>query len=118
MTKKPTPAELKRFEGSLRQALAVLSGDVQNLEKDAFGSGSAPVRTTPEDGEGYMQELSLELLRHDEETVREVIEALDRVEGGTFGRCETCGKWIRKERLKAVPYARNCIACQTEQEKG
>lgn len=117
MTKKPTAAELKRFEDLLRHALAVLNGDVQNLENDAFGNGTVSVDSRTDGGEGYMQELSLELLRRDEEAVREVIEALERVENGEFGRCESCGKWIRKERLKAVPYARNCITCQTEQER-
>lgn len=34
-----------------------------------------------------------------------------------FGLCERCGKPIPKERLEAIPYARYCVACQTEEER-
>ena len=51
-------------------------------------------------------------------TVVEVMDALERLKAATFGRCEHCEKWIRKERLKAMPYARNCIDCQREHENG
>ena len=39
----------------------------------------------------------------------EINDALDRIEQGTFGRCEVCGQEIPRERLKAVPYARYCL---------
>ena len=37
--------------------------------------------------------------------------ALARIEAGTFGKCESCGKGIAKNRLDAVPYARICKRC-------
>jgi RNA polymerase-binding transcription factor DksA len=61
-------------------------------------------------------ELSLELLERDENTVREIMDALERVKDGTYGKCEVCEKWIRKTRLSAVPHARNCIDCQRAAE--
>jgi RNA polymerase-binding transcription factor DksA len=39
--------------------------------------------------------------------------ALAQVEGGTYGRCETCGVEIGAERLAARPFARTCIRCAT-----
>ena len=36
---------------------------------------------------------------------------LGRIDAGTFGTCEECGKRIAKARLAAVPYARRCDRC-------
>lgn len=35
--------------------------------------------------------------------------ALARIDAGTYGRCETCGKPIGEARLEAIPAARFCI---------
>jgi DnaK suppressor protein len=52
--------------------------------------------------------------RLDERTKRE-IEAIDRalvkIETGSYGRCERCGKDIVVARLQAVPVATTCLAC-------
>ncbi|MBS2937335.1 TraR/DksA C4-type zinc finger protein [Nocardioides sp. J2M5] len=37
--------------------------------------------------------------------------ALDRVDAGTYGTCEACGRPIGDTRLDALPAARTCIAC-------
>ena len=37
--------------------------------------------------------------------------ALERVELGTYGLCERCGRPIPDERLEARPFARLCVAC-------
>ncbi|SFP51769.1 transcriptional regulator, TraR/DksA family [Geodermatophilus dictyosporus] len=39
--------------------------------------------------------------------------AVRAVEGGTYGRCESCGGAIAPERLAARPTARTCITCAT-----
>jgi RNA polymerase-binding transcription factor DksA len=41
----------------------------------------------------------------------EVEAALTRVDAGTYGVCETCGRAIAPERLEARPTARTCIVC-------
>lgn len=46
------------------------------------------------------------------ETLREVDAALARVQAGTYGTCETCGKPIGDERLDALPFARQCMDCK------
>ena len=37
--------------------------------------------------------------------------ALERLDAGTFAKCERCGQPIEPERLRAVPYTSNCRAC-------
>ena len=52
-----------------------------------------------------------------ESTMRELLEALDRIEKGTFGCCTACEGWIKKDRLMMVPHARLCIECQRKEEE-
>jgi molecular chaperone DnaK len=46
----------------------------------------------------------------------EVVAALERIEKGTFGRCEDCGADIPEGRLDVVPYTRWCIRCEEKHE--
>lgn len=43
--------------------------------------------------------------------------ALDKIENGEYGICETCGEPIAPKRLEARPVAQFCIDCKTEQEQ-
>ncbi|MGC5039824.1 TraR/DksA family transcriptional regulator [Streptomyces sp. DT190] len=44
--------------------------------------------------------------------LKEIDEALGRVEQGTYGTCLGCRKPIPAERLEILPYTRHCVACQ------
>lgn len=46
-----------------------------------------------------------------EERLKEVSDALTRLENGTFGKCAKCGKEIEKEKLEANPAATTCLSC-------
>ncbi len=43
-------------------------------------------------------------------------QALERIDKGEYGKCENCGKLISDDRLSAVPHARFCIACKTNDD--
>ena len=45
--------------------------------------------------------------------VAEIDAALERVEAGTYGQCEACGKPIPHARLEVVPEATLCVSCKT-----
>lgn len=47
-----------------------------------------------------------------EKKLQEVIDALERMDKGTYGICENCQKEINIERLKANPSAKTCIECK------
>ena len=47
-----------------------------------------------------------------EKKLQETIDALERIEKGTYGICEKCQKEINVERLRANPAARTCIECK------
>lgn len=46
--------------------------------------------------------------------LREVEEALERIEEGAYGDCMDCDEPISTKRLEAIPWARYCISCQEE----
>lgn len=56
--------------------------------------------------------LSLSMVEGLMETLQEVDAALDRMDNGTYGRCESCGADIPPERLDARPVARLCLDCK------
>jgi DnaK suppressor protein len=45
--------------------------------------------------------------------VAEIDHALAKIDAGTYGYCESCGDAIPKARLRALPYARFCVACKS-----
>jgi len=47
---------------------------------------------------------------------QQIDEALVRLGEGNYGLCSDCGVEISEKRLKAVPFARRCVACQEKQE--
>lgn len=116
--RKPTKKEMESLETELRKMLAELTGDISMLEEETLGE-DAGVSESPEEGGsgGYSREVSLGLLENDEFLVREIMEALDRIKDGSYGRCDACESWIHKERLRAVPHTRNCIDCQRRMEE-
>ncbi len=49
--------------------------------------------------------------------LEELDDALQRINDGSYGSCVKCGKEIGLKRLQALPYARLCITCKTNEEK-
>jgi RNA polymerase-binding transcription factor DksA len=45
------------------------------------------------------------------ETLDEIDHALSRLDAGTYGTCEVCGRVIPLERLEAIPHASTCVTC-------
>lgn len=61
---------------------------------------------------------TLRLRNRERLLIRKIVEALDRIDNGTYGICEECGEDISLERLKARPVTRLCIHCKSRQEAG
>lgn len=59
----------------------------------------------------------LRLRDRERRLLAKIDEALQRIEEGTFGICEECGKQIGIKRLKARPVVSMCIECKTKQEE-
>jgi DnaK suppressor protein len=60
----------------------------------------------------YAKELSIE--QNTLDLLGKVQRALDRIEKGEYGLCETCGKAIPIERLDVLPYSTQCVECASK----
>ncbi len=94
-------------DDNLKKTLRDSSGDISGYTYHMADMAS----------DAYNQELSLNLASSEREIVLSIEEALKRVEEKAFGDCLVCGKPIAKQRLEAIPYAKNCIECQKKQEE-
>jgi DnaK suppressor protein len=63
------------------------------------------------------EDIDYTLLNMHIERLREVEDALDRLEEGTYGVCEDCGAPINLERLKVLPFTTCCVQCQEKREQ-
>ncbi|HZI03941.1 MAG TPA: TraR/DksA family transcriptional regulator [Archangium sp.] len=54
------------------------------------------------------------LSEREERELRDIDDALVRIEQGRFGHCARCGGAIGRHRLRAVPEARHCMACSAQ----
>jgi len=58
------------------------------------------------------------ILENTEEAIRkDVVAALEQIDEGTFGQCETCRVQISKPRLDAIPFTRFCVNCERQREE-
>lgn len=73
----------------------------------------------PTDRASLESDRNFELRIRDRERklIGKIREALERIEEGTFGECESCEEEIGIERLRARPVTTYCIDCKTEQER-
>ncbi len=60
----------------------------------------------------FQVEFNNALKVHEEHLLKEIHDALGRIDRGIYGKCAFCGKEIDIERLKAIPYTRLCIGCE------
>jgi DnaK suppressor protein len=59
---------------------------------------------------------ALRIRDREEKLIEKIIEALEKLDVGTFGICEACGEEIPLKRLMARPMTTLCIECKKEQE--
>jgi DnaK suppressor protein len=64
-----------------------------------------------------LRDVNFGILTMYSETLREIREAVDRLEKDIYGYCEECGQEIDRRRLEVMPFTRYCIDCQREHEK-
>jgi RNA polymerase-binding protein DksA len=115
-------AELERFRALLLKKRAELVGDVANMEAEALQSSSGGLSHTPQHlaeqgSDAYDQSLALDLAAADRKLIREIDDALARIEKGTFGLCEMTGKPISLQRLEELPWARYSIEAARQLER-
>ena len=96
----------------------VTSMETEALRRDRSDLSNMPIHMADLGTDNYEIENTLGLMDSERKILIEINDALKRIDDGTYGICESRGEQIPKERLKAIPWARYCVACATLIEKG
>jgi len=117
------PAEISKFKTLLLAKRNEILGNVLSMEDESLRRQRSDLSNMPthmaDAGSGnYEIENTLGLMDSERKLLREIDEALDRIEEGTYGTCEGSGKPIPKARLEAIPWAKYCVEYASMLEKG
>lgn len=121
MAKKPA-ANRKKFLASVRENLAdmkakLLSEIDSELKAEREGNKDEGMDTYDLASEERDREINFILSDRERMKIKQIDDALERIEDQTYGVCESCGLEIAEERLKAMPFTRLCRDCQQDQER-
>ncbi len=122
MPKKTAATSRKKFLTKMHEQLtemkAKLLGEIDSeLRAEREGNKDEGMDTYDLASEERDREINFILSDRERVKIKQIDDALDRLEGGTYGVCESCGLEIAEERLQALPFTRLCRDCQQEQEK-
>ena len=120
-------ADAKHFKEILLEKRREILRNVTEFEDEALrksrldASGdlsSMPIHMADLGTDNYEQEFALGLMDSERKLLREIDNALVRLEKKTYGICEGTGKPISKARLEAQPWARYCVKYARMLEQG
>jgi DnaK suppressor protein len=108
---------LAEFKSQLNEQLESLLQDVGKTVSEMTEEN--PNFPDPTDRASLESDRNFELRIRDRERmlINKIRQALQRIEDGTFGLCESCEEKIGLERLRARPVTTLCIDCKTEEER-
>jgi DnaK suppressor protein len=82
----------------------------------ASGEGQGVLDAAEASEADIQDDIEFALIQMKAETLAKITEALSRLEEGTFGYCFECGDEISERRLRALPFAVRCKACEEARE--
>ena len=98
-------AELEAVDRQLVDHGVEIEGD-ENVSVEAHEGFADSAQVTAERSQQITMVEQLRVRRED------IQRALEKIDEGTYGKCESCGKEIPAERLEAVPAATLCVDCK------
>ena len=110
---------LEKRREILKNVSEIEDESLKKSRLDASGDlSSMPIHMADLGTDNYEQEFALGLMDSERKLLREIDDALERVEQGTYGICEGTGRQIPKARLEAQPWARYCVEYARMMEQG
>jgi RNA polymerase-binding protein DksA len=117
--------DAKRFRGRLEDERARVAAALDHLRSENEGSLQDEVDVSAADNHlaetasvTLDREIDYSLEENETRLLAAIDAALGRIDDGTYGRCERCGKEIEEERLEALPWATLCIDDKRRDERG
>ncbi|HVF89755.1 MAG TPA: TraR/DksA C4-type zinc finger protein [Blastocatellia bacterium] len=108
--------DVEKYRGQLLEEQARLNAElnINRVAEDTYAGINDEIRDEADAAlMGETADISAELVELKSKRVEQVDSALQRIDDGTYGVCENCGKKIAIKRLDADPAALYCIDCAT-----
>jgi DnaK suppressor protein len=117
-----TDAELKQVRAELEAEAVGLRADLAKADSEIAERLTDSVRDAGDDSadagsKAFERDLELALVQNARRLLEQGERALARIDAGTYGVCESCGRAIGKARLLAFPRATLCVACKQREER-
>jgi RNA polymerase-binding protein DksA len=116
--------ELEHFRDLLLAKRREILGDMSSMEREALRSSGGsnlstlPIHMADMGTDNYEQEFTLGLVETERKLLREINNALAKIQNGTYGLCEGTSQAINKARLEVQPWARYGIEYAKKMERG
>ncbi len=117
-----TDAELKQVRAELEAESVGLRADIAKAASDIAERLTDSVRDAGDDQadagtKAFERDHELALTQNARHLLEQGERALARIDAGTYGVCESCGRAIGKARLLAFPRATLCVECKQREER-
>jgi DnaK suppressor protein len=111
-------SKLEKFKQRLQVKRRELLSGVRGASVSNLESASDTIQDIADQASSaYTKEFLLSIGDAERRTLKQVDEALEKIRRESYGLCEGCGEAISERRLEALPFAKQCIACQEEEER-
>jgi len=117
------PIDLQKMKARLEAKRAELQESIAGLT-EAHPEPVGPIEAS--DGSQEFEDVAVDFLEIQQEQsllvnqqalLKEVEDALKRIEQGTYGKCVDCGRPIPEKRLEAIPWAARDVECEEQLEQ-
>ena len=113
--------DLDHYQKTLLALRGRLTGEVDRIVEAVQQDVQAPgtisnLPVHPADQASDVLDVEVDLLKNEQDILREVDEALTRIRDGKFGICQRCETPISPQRLDAIPFTPYCVRCAAEVE--
>jgi len=108
--------KLESVKGLLLSRREALARDLRQATQDFIDDEPAFADAVDQAAADVDRTLSMNLKNRERGVLRQIDEALRRIESGAFGKCEQCEEDISEARIKAFPFTTLCIDCKAELE--
>ena len=117
-----TAKELKEVRSELETEIERLTAEIASAETDLNEFLKEPIDGAGDDqadagAKSFEREHELSLVAGARTGLEQNRHALERIDEGTYGICESCGNPVGKLRLQAYPRATLCMSCKSRQER-
>ncbi len=110
--------EVGKFRNILLQKREEIIGEVRQIHASSQEMGQDGIQDMADEASNlYAKQVLMSLSENQRQALRQVDEALDRIQEGTYGICESCGESIGLKRLQIRPFAKYCVQCQDSIER-